>query len=223
MKPNTNIDLNKPAFRDHMIVKLESVSCGELMVLTTYEARRGRSSRFYINALRFGGWLNESTPGSAPFMDTDLNSFLKAYRDSEDRIHFIVTWVRVNSNDDATGFVQRFDLDLLFIKSVLIMGDPGKTVVSISEEPIKAKITLTPSAHCMVRRVSRDKLSRRALSKAMARSFFWKNSHVTLYADVNRSFFFRDEKMCGGLILHSSTITGKDGKPHEKLEYSIHT
>ncbi len=220
---NPNIDLTNPTFSQHMIVRLESVSCGELMVVKTFEPRRGQSGSFYINALRFGGWLNESMPGGPSFLDADLNSFLKAYRDTEDRVHFIISWIRVSSKDDATGFVQRFDLPLLFIKSVLLTGDPGKILVTINQDTPKADITLSPSAHCMVRRVSRDKLSRRALSKAMARSFFWKNSHITLYADMNRSFFFRDEKICGGLVLHSSTITGKDGLPHEKLEYSIHT
>ena len=220
---NTAIDLNKPAFRQHMIVRLASVSCGDLLALTTYEARRGHSNTFYINGFRFGTWLNESTPGSAPYLDSDLNAFLKAYRDSEDRVHFIVSWIRVNGNDDATGFIQRFDLTLVFIKGVMITEQDGKTLTAIQQDPVKASITLTPSAHCMVRRLAKDKLTRRALSKAMAKCFFWKNSHVTLYADVNRSFLFRDERICGGLILHSTTITGRDGKPHEKLEFSIHT
>ncbi len=222
MKP-TNIDLSKPAFREHMIVRLESISCGELLALSTFEPRRGHSGTFYINAFKFGNWLNESTSASSAFLDSDLNSSLRAYRDSENRVHFIVSWIRVSSNDDVTGYVQRFDLSLVFIKAVLITGDPGKTIVSINQYTQKAEITITPSAHCMVRRVAKDKLTRRALSKAMAKSFFWKDSHVTLYADMNRSFFFRDEKICGGLVLHSSTIIGKDGKPHEKFEYSIHT
>ena len=206
-----------------MIVTLEPAACGELLYLTTFEPRRGRCSSFYINALTFGNWINHSVPGGPSFMDCDLNSFLRAYRDTEDLIHLEISFIRVNSNDDAVGFVQRFDLTLLFIKSVMITGETMKTLVPINRDPEKATITLTESAHCMVRRVAKDKLTRRALSKAMARSFFWKNSHVTLYADVNRSFFFREERICGGLILHSSTITGKDGKPHEKLEYSIHT
>ncbi len=179
-----NIELSKPAFFQHMIVTLESVSYGELLALTTFEPRRGRSSRFYINAFKFGNRLNESNYGST-FLDSDLHSFMKAYRDSEDVIHLSVSWIRTNGRDDITGYTQHFDLSLLFIKTVMIMGDPGKTLVPINRDIPKAEITLTPSAHCMVRRVAKDKLTCRALSKAMARSFFWKDSHVTLYADMN--------------------------------------
>ncbi len=99
---NTNIDLSKPAFSQYMIVTLESVSCGELLALTTFEPRRGRSSRFYINAFKFGNWLNESNSGSM-FLDSDLNSFVKAYRDTEEVVHFVFSWIRVNSMDTCLG------------------------------------------------------------------------------------------------------------------------
>ena len=220
---SNNVDLTKPAFSQNMIVTLENAACGELLYLTTFEPRRGRCCHFYINALRLGSWLNESTSNGPVFYDADLNSFLRAYRDSEDCIHFVISFIRINGNDDATGFVQRFDLNIVTIKDVMIIGQTLRRLVPINRDTPKAEITLTPSAHCMVRCVAKDKLTRRALSKAMARNFFWKDSHVTLYADINRSFVFRDERICGGLVLHSSTIIGKDGKPHEKLEYNIHT
>ena len=75
MKKNINVDLSKPAFRDHMIVRLSSTSCGELLALSTFEPRRGHSSTFYLNALGLASWINDSRTNSI-FKDADFNSFV---------------------------------------------------------------------------------------------------------------------------------------------------
>ena len=128
-------------------------------------------------------------------------------------------WLNSTGADQLAGHQESFELpaELLF---AAIGGNPGIRITNRSV--IQCPITIRPSAQRMIKDL--NKLERRALSKALRDNWHWSHAEpINLYADWNDSFYFDSETICGGLCRHTDTITGKDGNPHQRIKYTVHT
>ena len=204
-------------FGRHAIVTIEST--GSFVTLKTYDAQHGNSMRMYIDANKLYRWID--IEAQSAFVDHDCGSFTILRRINKETIAVRLTWLNAIGGGNVTGYTQEFDLRTDDLMAVLLTEDRVRTLVSLDSKPRQAQITITNGAHRQIRAL--DKHQRRALSKAMRDSFRWKNSSLCLYADWGNDFSFVEQKLSGGLCLHSSRVAGKDKKLHNKLCYQVHT
>lgn len=204
-------------FGHHAIVTI--AACDNFITLRTFDAQHGRSTRMFIRANALYDWVE--TPANATFIDYDCGSFAVMHRKDAQTVHWHQTWVQPDGQNGIHGYTQDFDISVDDLLAALVAEFGVKRLVDISSRPRQAEITITNGAHRQIKVL--DKLHRRALSKAMRDGFHWRDSHVCLYADWGKDFSFVDQRMNGGLCLHETHIIGKDGIPHRKLHYQVHT
>ena len=88
---------------------------------------------------------------------------------------------------------------------------------------------LSDSAHELVRDLRKHPLQCRALSKALRDSWYWGGeSTITLFADWNDDFSFREERngqsgIRGGLCQSHGARRGRDGRQYLYYKFSVHT
>ena len=201
----------------HAIVSIEST--GSFITLKTYDAAHGNSTRFYIDSDKLYRWIDGEAQNT--FLDHDCGSFTIMRRASKDTISVRLTWLHAIGRGDVKGYTQEFDLHTDDLMMPLITGDRVRKLVSLEDKPRQANITITNGAHRQIRAL--DKQQRRALSKALRDSFYWKDSCLCLYADWGSDFSFVEQKMSGGLCLHNTRVAGKDRQLHNRLSYQVHT
>ena len=204
-------------FGRHAIVTIEST--GSFVTLKTYDAQHSNSMRMYIDANKLYHWIDSEAQSA--YIDHDCGSFTILRRMNKEIISVRLTWLHAIGGGNVTGYTQEFDLRTDDLMAVLLTEDRVRKLVSLDSKPHQAQITITNGAHRQIRALDKHQL--RALSKAMRDSFKWKDSCLCLYADWDSDFSFVDQKMSGGLCLHSTRIPGKDKKLHSKLVYQVHT
>lgn len=204
-------------FGAHAIVAIESTD--SFLTLKTFDARHGNSMRMYVFSDKLYHWLDSEAQDN--FLDHDCGSFMIMRRIDKEQVSVQLTWLHALSNGEVKGYKQSFTLPVDNLMAVLITGDRVRKLVSLDERSRQASITITNGAHRQIHQL--DKRQRRALSKALRDSFYWKDSSLCLYADWGNDFAFVDQRMNGGLCLHESRVVGKNGRMHSKLRYQVHT
>ena len=187
---------------------------GNFITLTTVSRRYGKSQRFLLLREALFAFINFDAP---VLYDADLNSFLRGYYISGDTVTFRITWL--TGSEFVSGRVETFDLPVSVLKAVL---QEQAVKHLVDQSVMQCRIILKPSAQRLIRQLNR--LERRALSKALRDNFHWSREEtITLYEEWNNNFYFQTETICGGLCQHTDTIIGKDGKPRQRVRYSVHT
>ena len=200
---------------------------GQFLALSTYTPSHGRSSRFFVFKSSISKWLaGEDTS----FMDTDCGSFVRFTRESSEKIFVEFTWLSDSMNNLVRGYRQRFTVPVQMFLEVLNGQKKAKLLVSTEASMAHSTLCFSRDAHAQAHKICANKAKRRALMKALRDGFHWGNCTVSLYCDYECGFYFSENKspdvpwsLNGGLVLHDTTIVGKDGQPHEKLYYSLYT
>ena len=202
-------------YRNAILVTLEPDD--PFIRLTTLDRQHGKSSSFLLDADKITQLLTFKTDS---LLDNDLLSFARMYLLNPDLAILRVTWIRDSSADNTvTGYRQTLVLPTAKLLAVL----DGKTVRVLSDELPLAPVSLTDTAQRMIRGLH-SAHQKRALCKALRDNFHWRtDEHITLFADWGNDFGFSTDTLYGGLCLHSSQVTGSNGRVYEKLFYSVHT
>lgn len=160
----------------------------DFISLSTYAPERGHSIRFLIcrNGLR--EWLSHP---SRSFLNRDLDNSLQ-FRIDGDIIHADIMWCSVNSLDEVSGYRQRFSFPESALKEALYEDKPAKLLIRTNAPVPQSSLVFSSGARDLIRDISSDKLKRRALSKALRRSFHYGPSVIYLYRDSKTDFFFRE-------------------------------
>ncbi len=199
-----------------MSILVSLIPDGNFIGLTTISRRYRRSPRFLMSIDLAKSFLDGTNP---ILYDADLNNFLSVYYVDADTLLFRVYWLNNTGSDQLAGHQESFELpaEMLF---AAVSGNPGKRITNRSV--FQCPITIRPSAQRMIKDL--NKLEHRALSKALRDNWHWLHPEpINLYADWNDSFYFDSETICGGLCRHTDTIKGKDGNPHQRIKYTVHT
>ena len=195
-------------------VRITFVPDGSFISLTTYSRRHGKSQRFLLSKANVTAFLDGTVP---ELYDADLNNFLHGSYANAETIHLRITWL--TGSEHLTGYWESFDLPVKLLVAA-VNNQPVKYLVN--NAVTQCPITLAASAQKMIHNL--NQVERRALSKALRDNWYWRYPEdLTLYADWNDSFYFHTETICGGLCRHTDTVRGKDGKPHNRIRYSVHT
>ena len=187
-----------------------------LISLTTTSRAHGRSERFLMAKDPLEAFVRDEI---GHVVDIDLDNIVSVYRCGHDLLVFTVRWLRCQAFNRLAGRKESFDLPLSVLEEVLA-GYPASYLFEnvICQCPVK----LSPSAHKQISTLNR--LERRALSKALRDNFHYRYSEqIGIFADWNKDLFFNADAMSGGLCMHKSSVTGRDGKPHNSIRYSVHT
>lgn len=203
-------------FGRHVIVTLEN--SGNCITLRTLDALHGRSCRMFMDSDALYRWLEQSDDSS--FMDYDCGSFVVMHRRNE-IVHVHQTWVQPDDRNGIRGYTQDFELLVDDLMAAVVANIRIRKLAKLGSNSGLSSVTITDGAHRQVRKL--DQLHRRALSKGLRDTFRWNGFHVCLYADWDKDFGFVDQRVTGGLCLHETHVIGRDGKPHRKLYYQLHT
>ena len=189
---------------------------GSFIVLTTTSRRYGKSRRFLMSIELAKSFLDGTNP---VLYDSDLNNFLSVYYVDANTLLFRVFWLQNTGTDQLSGHQESFELPAGMLFEA-INGNPGKCITN--KPAAQCPIIVNPSAQNMIRDM--NKPERRALSKALRDNWHWSHAEtINLYKDWNSSFCFVSDTISGGLCRHVDMITGRDGKPRERIRYSVHT
>lgn len=198
---------------DNIIVHMSSNK--DLMQLCTF-SRHHRIKTFYLwtteieDALRSGGFKYTS----------DCGNFCRMFCFDEPKMGFTITWLSRLGNGKIEGFEESFEIPVEQLRSVL---DGNKERVLC--KPVTREIPIhTRNAGRSIRKALENKLTRRALSKALRDNFKYTDGEVTLYNDWAGFYFKASGRMpiCGGLIAHTVSRRTKVGIVQE-IRYSVHT
>ena len=189
--------------------------------LQTYDKRHGRSQHFYLHKQTLQGQLGENAEGVVT--EADLLNFCTVAR-ARDSIRFTFCWLHGNYSDDVSGFQQTVFLPISTVAKVLA----GEKVKHLSYTPVhrdKAKLYFTSSANKYI--ADADKLTRHAIKRAFRDNFnYSRKEKLIIQKDpwVDGLYFFDPlSQYNGGIVLHETEVIGKDGKPHRKVYFGIHT
>lgn len=191
------------------------------VTLQTYDEKHGHSQHFYLRKQTLQEQLGENAEGIVT--EADLLNYCTVTR-SGNKIRFTFCWLRGNYDDDVCGYQQTVFLPINIVVKVLA----GEKVKYLSHSPVyrdKADLYITPPAHKVI--ADMDKLKRHALRKFFRDNFdYGRSEHLVIQSDtwVNGFYFFSTvSKYEGGIVPHETEVIGKDGKPHRKVFYGLHT
>lgn len=189
--------------------------------LKTYTPQEGKQ-RFLVLREHLINVLGEGHPSC---IDSDLYSFL-ALSANGGKVHFRLTLLKADGWRNAvSGCLQTFDLSFEDVQAAL----DGKTVrhvFSQDEEQSSATVCFSESGNRRVRELCADPASKRALLRFLRDRFrYGRDEFVTIFADPwSKDFLFSTSTgLNGGLVLHSNSVRGRDGKTHTCLEFGLHT
>jgi len=193
------------------------------VLLQTYDEKHGKSQRFYLTKRILHSQLDDGAEGS--FIEADLLNYCSVTR-IDNSIRFTVCWLHGNYADDVSGYRQT-----LFVPvDKVVRALDGERVKHLSYQPVhleKADIFFTKTAHAAIAAAKADKLKLHALKRVFRDNFcYGRNEHLVVQQDewVKGFYFFSTvSKYEGGIALHDTEVQGKDGKPHQKLYYGLHT
>lgn len=203
---------------DNILVKIRITD--NFAAVTTYCRQHGHRGEFLLSLEQLRKWLLEDD-GHWNLMKQDSGNIISLHLAS-DTVHIQTWWLSTYGLDIVKGFTLRFTIPENMLRSLLCDGEPIKYLYK--PKPQTSCIESTHASKTILR-ICTNKLTRRALSKAMRDCFQWRGNIVTLYPDGYRSFFFRTSSGCpdcGGLILHETTVKTPAGEK-QKLSYSVHT
>lgn len=184
--------------------------------LQTYDEKHGKSQRFYLSKQSL---LNNESGVT----ETDLLNVC-TLTTIDNGIRFKMLWLHSNYNDDVCGYQQTFFIPTGKIAKVLA----GESVKHLSYSPVqmpKASIFLTLTAHKTI--AEADKLNLHAIRRFFRDNFcYGRDEHIVVQQDewVKGFYFFSTvSRYEGGIVLHEAAVIGKDGRPHRKVFYGLHT
>lgn len=216
MNPSINTNRN---FTDHAILNLSADE--HTIVLHAFTAAHGHSQRFYMSTMRFASWLRQKP--SESFLDVDLAMFLQAYRIDDNKVFFRVSFTRISGDNTLSGYQLSFDVPVETLEQVLT-GASARLLVDTVSRHEQARLHFSASAQAQIAVYAKDQKKRRALSKALRDNFsYGRSSKITLYGDIDGFYFVEEDGICGGLVHHTSTVRGRDGKTHTAHSFSVHT
>ena len=193
---------------------------GLFVSITTFDLKHRRSQRFYLSKNTLYDQLGEHAESSV--IERDLHNFCDVAH-ARDGIRFWMLWLHDNG-DELKGYQQRFIVPVKLVVKALA----GETVKYMYHEPVyknKAPLFLTRSAHKAI--AEADKLKRHAIRKFFRDNFDYGDvEHLAIQRDdFIHGFYFTStvSKYSGGIVLHETEVTGKDGKQYPKIYYSVHT
>ena len=191
--------------------------------LQTYDEKHGQSQRFYLTKSTFENLLGDDT--EVNFTECDLLNYCTVAH-VDNSIRFSVCWLHGNYADDVCGYRQTFFVPVDKIAAVL----NGKRVKHLSHQPVHqetANIFFTKTAHADIAAAKNNKLKFHAIRRVFRDNFnYGRNEHLVIQRDefVHGFYFFSTiSQYEGGIALHEAEVKGKDGKPHRKVFYGIHT
>ncbi len=205
-------------FNNPILITLSS--SGFFIALMTYDQMHGRSQRFLLSKDTLYDQLGEHAESS--IIERDLHNFCDVAH-ARDGIRFKLSWLR-NSGDELKGYQQRFIVPVDFVVKALA----GETIKYMYHEPVykdKAPLFFSRSAHEAI--AGFDKLKRHAIRRFFRDHFDYGDvEHFVVQSDpFIHGFFFHSmvSKYNGGIALHSTEVTGKDGKDYPRIYFSLHT
>lgn len=191
------------------------------VTISTYDEKHGRSQRFFISKSTLLNQLGGDAAGNSA--EADLLNFCTVARVGTS-IRFNMFWLHGSYDDDISGYRQTFFVPIDKMNKVLA----GETVKHLSYVPVcqlKADIFFTQTAHRAI--AALDKPKRHALRKFLRDNLnYGKDEHLVVQQDewVHGFFVFSaTSRFEAGIVLHETEVMGKDGKPHKKVFYGLHT
>lgn len=207
-------------FNDPILITLSG--SGLFVAIVTYDQVHGRSQRFLLSKDTLYDQLGEHAESS--IIEKDLHNFCDVAH-TRDGIRFKFCWLR-NNGDELKGYQQHFIIPVDFVVKALA----GQTVKYMFHEPVfkgKAPLFLTKSASEAIADTARDKLKRHAIRRFFRDHFDYGNvEHFAIQSDpFIHGFYFHNmvSRYNGGIALHQTEVTGRDGKEHHKLYFGLHT
>ncbi len=207
---------------DLILVKL-APSEPDYVSITTFDNIHGRSLRFLVSRTNLIQLTALEQPD--PVIDTDIGSYIQITR-MRSNVHFKLTWLHTNSRNDVTGYIHTFSIPIEKVRAVV----HGKAIAHLenrTDSKPKASLIFTDSGYNMLHRCCQDKLNRHALRKFFRDNFnYGRDERLIIYPDNwIKGFYFQAAKDSyeGGIVRHEETVSGKDGRKHKKIYYSIHT
>ena len=191
------------------------------ITLQTYDRKHGSSQRFYISKEALERQLNENTTGS--IIENDLLNYCTVSTDGTN-IRLLLVWLHGSYNDDVYGYQQTIFLPIEKVKRA-ISGERIKHLSHCSGSNGKACIYFTQTANSVI--ASADKLKRHAICRFFRDNFnYGRTEKLVVQEDkwVNGFYFFSTvSRYEGGIVLHKTEVKGRDGKPHPKVFFGLHT
>ncbi len=206
-------------FHDPIIITLSDTD--PLISLQTYDAKHGWSQRFYLTKEALNSQLANDVEHGVT--ETDLLNVCTVSR-TGNSIHFRMFWLHGNYNDDIAGYQQTFTVPVDKVEMVMA----GGMIKHLSYTPIckgTADIFFTKTAHEAI--AEAGKLKRHAIRRFFRDNFcYGRDEHLVIQQEqwIEGFYFFSTvSRYEGGICLHDTEVKGKDGKPHQKLYYGLHT
>ena len=190
------------------------------VILQTYDPRNGRSQRFYLSKRTLVDQLDHTAEGVT--IESDLQNFCSVAL-VDTNMTFVVYWL--HGTGDVQGYQQTFSLPISKLTQVLSGGSVRH--LHTQDYPSKARLVFQPSAREAIAGIAGDKLKRHALRRFFRDNLnYGQGEELLIERDswVNGFYFWSPEtSFDGGIVLHETTIIGKDKRPHRKLFFSVHT
>lgn len=205
-------------FQQPILVKLSDNN--NFVMLQTYDPQNGRSERFYLSKRTLVDQLDHTAEGVT--IESDLQNFCSVALVDTD-MTFVVYWL--HGSGDVQGYKQSFSVPVSKISQVL----SGSSVRHLHAQGCqsKARLSFRPSAHEAIAGIAKDKLKRHALCRFFRDNLnYGQREKLVIERDtwVKGFYFWSSETPFeGGIVLHETTVMGKDKRPHRKLFYSVHT
>ena len=194
------------------------------ITLQTYDARHGKSQRFYVSWKSLAELL--ATPNGSSFVDTDLNNFCQISRYEPGLVHFKLIWLKETRHEAFEGYRQQFDLSVSVVETVL-EGKTVKKTVDPDQPRGQAQLVLTPEANRLLANLRKNKYARNALRRFFRDNFFYgRQDRLVIDRDIWRnSFLFHSttDGLTGGIVPHAGDARGKNHKVYSKVCFAIHT
>ena len=205
-------------FQQPILVKLSDNN--NFVMLQTYDPQNGRSERFYLSKRTLVDQLDHTAEGVT--IESDLQNFCSVALVDTD-MTFVVYWL--HGSGDVQGYKQSFSVPVSKITQVL-SGDSVKHL-HVQDCSSKARLSFRPSAHEAIAGIAKDKLKRHALCRFFRDNLnYGQREKLVIERDTwVKGFYFwsAETSFEGGIVLHETTVMGKDKHPHRKLFYSAHT
>lgn len=208
-------------FNDPIMITLRDSD--PFVSVVTFDPMHGKSQNFYLTKASLLNSLGDHAEGS--ITEGDLLNYCSVSH-SGNNVRFKVSWLHNAPDNGLCGYQQTFLIPVDLVVKVLA----GETVKYLSVSPRyreKAHIFFTKTAREVIAAASQDKLKRHALRKFLRDHFnYGKEERLVVMEDkwINGFYFFSSvSKYEGGIALHETEITGRDGKKHRKVYFGLHT
>ena len=205
-------------YRQPILVNLSDSNI--FVMLQTYDPQNGCSQRFCLSKKTLANQLDHTAEGVT--IESDLQNFCSVALVDTD-MTFVVYWL--HGSGKLQGYQQSFSVPVSKITQVLSGGSVRH--LHTQDGLSKARLVFQPSACEAIAGIAKDKLKRHALRRFFRDNFnYGQGEELVIERDtwVNGFYFWSSEtSFDGGIVLHETTVIGKDNRPHRKLFYSVHT